>query len=188
MSSIQYADKHNFLNWFMKNQKVNNNSVAFLLDFLFRNKDCLERFNFVSKELNQEGFVYIKHFSNGDTEFYFKNNGFSYLSPQVLIKDLTLDKSKKYFIFFDFEGAEQSFLYNRVNINESCTIHLSEEDFSEVERFIAFNELLNNKRFTIQMIDQAIDNNDKNSFIALSKELDKWENELQNFKKERVGV
>lgn len=194
MNTIQHLDKKTFLDWFVKHRKINNRPIEFLLDFLARNKDCLDRFHFVSKELTHDGFSYIKRLEDGTAQFYFIDNGHYYTSPTVLIKDLTLNKDREYFIFFNFEGVSEAFLYNRINVKYDCATTLNEKDLSEIEHFISYQELLNQKRFTTLMIDQAIDNNDKEAFLKLSEELVGWNNELNLFlstaktNTERIGV
>lgn len=183
---VPVINKWLFLNWFYKTQPINDLAILFLVEFLYRNEDLLSRIHFVSREVSTERFVKISLNSAGEGTFCYTKENTPFAHTNVLMKDLLLPEKSDYYIQFDFTDLETPSYYSEILIEEGILTSLSSNELSDIERFIQYQEWLNEKRYISKLVDEAIDNNDIEKLKQLSIQLnelnknERWMKDYEN--------
>ena len=171
-ASVSVMEKKEFVRWFLKRYQMKRRECVWILNYLLRHDDLLQKVHFVEEAHYCSRAMVMSVTESTGVPFRFYKGNLMTADAEKSFHDLRLHPNEDMFIQLNFPLVPPSSEYLAVleeNPFMPKYLHINDKD-----RLIA-EEVLKNSMHSfreeniLRQIDEALDTNDKDKFIELSK-------------------
>lgn len=173
-STISVLEKKDFLKWFLNNYQLKRRECAWLLNYLMSDDHLMEKVHFVE---NAEYCPKSLIISANDVDcipFSFHKRQHVTMDAEKSFHDIRLNKEEEIYIQLNFKDAKKNPQY--VSVLEDNPFTPIDKDTEKI--YSLFADLIIDqakyqfeKKRLLQLIDDALDSGDKESFLKYSRML-----------------
>lgn len=174
MSTVTVNEKKDFIRWFLNHYQLKRRECVWILNYLMSHDQLMEKVHFVENaQYCPRGMVMATHCVD-KVPFRFYTENVMTTDAEKSFHNIRLNRDEEIYIELNFHNKQQSHQYVAVlEDHEYMPKHLQadSEDRKIAEQFLE-NSLkdFNRKKLMLQ-IDEALDNNDKETFMKLTEQL-----------------
>ncbi|APH04615.1 ReoY family proteolytic degradation factor [Bacillus weihaiensis] len=174
VAPVSVHEKKDFIRWFLNHYQLKRRECVWILNYLMSHDTLMEKVHFVEQaQYCPRGIIMSTHCVE-EVPFRFYKENVMTTDAEKSFHDIRLNKEEELFIQLNFRSSYQSPNYAAVlESNPFMPEHLNE---NEKDREVA-EELLNHsiqsfqKEKLLQLIDEALDKQDRDAFEQLTKQL-----------------
>lgn len=175
--STSIAEKKDFLKWFLKNHRFHKRECVWLLNYFISDNHVMENLHFVEHAEYCPKAIILSTVCSNEVPFRFLKENIVTSDVEKSFHDIRLNPDEKVYIQLNFKYAYQHTQY-RLILDDNPYLPESLQpnkqfafwtDFIVDEAIISFKQ-----QQLLKRIDEALDTNDKETFLALTKELKKF--------------
>ncbi|MEN1969706.1 ReoY family proteolytic degradation factor [Lentibacillus sp. N15] len=171
---IETADKKVFLKWFLDNHTLKIRQSVWILNYILNHQELLSNVHFVQDVRFCPRGIFISTTNSKELPFKYFDGNTIHTNAEKVFDDLRSDHGQPLYIELNFKNVNQTIEY--INVLEEnpfipLDYHIGEKESKLAEQFLIQSILQKQKVDIKQLIDQALDNHDKDRFYQLSKEL-----------------
>lgn len=171
---VSVNEKKDFIRWFLNRYQLKRRESVWILNYLMSHDQLMEKVHFVEDaQCCPRGLIMSTHCSR-EVPFRFYKENIMTTDAEKSFHDIRLNRDEDIFIQINFRGSNASHQYAAVleeNPYVEKKVHLDEKDRKYAERFLQYSIKSFKENRLLQAIDEALDNEDRETFIRLSKQL-----------------
>jgi uncharacterized protein YpiB (UPF0302 family) len=173
---VSVNEKKDFIRWFLNHYQLKRRECVWILNYLMSHDQLMKKVHFVeSAQFCPRGLVMSTHCVD-EAPFRFYKSTIMTTDAEKSFHDIRLNRDEDIFIQLNFKSAYSSHQYAAV-LEENPFLPKSplgnQEDQVVVEQFLQASIVEFQRQRILKEIDVALDQNDKEMFLALSEELNK---------------
>jgi len=174
MAPVSVIEKKDFIRWFLNHYQLKRRECVWILNYLMSHDTLMEKVHFVEQaQYCPRGIIMSTHCVE-EVPFRFYKENVMTTDAEKSFHDIRLNKDEDLFIQLNFRSAYQSPNYAAVlEANPFMPKHLNinEKDRVVAERILEESIQTFQKEKLLQMIDDALDRQDKEAFANLTEKL-----------------
>lgn len=174
---VSVNEKKDFIRWFLNNYQLKRRECVWILNYLMSHDQLMVKVHFVDQaQFCPRGLVMSTHCVD-DVPFRFYKENVMTTDAEKSFHDIRLNREDEIYIQLNFRSSHQ--VHQFIGVLEENPYIPNELQTNEKDQLIAEKILTNsiqqfNVQNLLQQIDEALDNNDKASFMKLTTELKKF--------------
>jgi uncharacterized protein YpiB (UPF0302 family) len=169
---ISAEEKRSFINWFLNTYELQKRECAWLLTYLKSDDGLLDKVRFVDEIFASQRSIFMSTKCKKDISFKFTKKSFTTTDVERAFHDIRLNPEEEILIKLSFQNAESCPEYAAVReVNPLEKQHLTANSWYSLLAEMILDEAIEHhqKNRLYQEIDQALEQQDKERFITLSK-------------------
>jgi uncharacterized protein YpiB (UPF0302 family) len=173
---VSVNEKKDFIRWFLNHYQLKRRECVWILNYLMSHDQLMERVHFVDQaQYCPRGLVMSTHCVDKVPFRFYKENVMT-TDAEKSFHDIRLNRDEEIFIQLNFQASNQAHQYVAVlEENPFMPKHLqvNETDRAVAEQFL--NESIDRfqKEKLLSLIDEALDQQDRNAFLSLTAQLNR---------------
>lgn len=170
---IPVKDKKKFLGWFLQSYSLKSRESVWILNYLLTHEKTLLHVHFVEEAHTSPRGMVVSTQGEGRVGFEFYKEGHLFLDPEQAFHDIRLNREQELYLELLFPHARQSEEYSAVledNPYHRWNDTIPTETLVRAEDGLAFFLLTQKKQALLGQIDEALEKNDRLTFLALAEE------------------
>lgn len=171
---VSVNEKKDFIRWFLNRYQLKRRESVWILNYLMSHDQLMEKVHFVEEaQFCPRGLIMSTHCTK-EVPFRFYKDNIMTTDAEKSFHDIRLNRDEEIYIQINFRASNASHQYVAVleeNPFVKRKVMISKKDKEIAERFL--NESIRGyqEKKLLKAIDEALDSNDKATFIRLSERL-----------------
>ncbi|MBD1381692.1 ReoY family proteolytic degradation factor [Metabacillus arenae] len=171
---VSVNEKKDFIRWFLNHYQLKRRECVWILNYLMSHDSLMERVHFVEQaQYCPRGIVMSTHCVE-EVPFRFYKENVMTTDAEKSFHDIRLNKDEELFIQLNFRSVYQSPEYAAVlegNPFMPKHLNINEKDRVVAEKILEHSIQTFQKEKLMTLIDKALDEQDKEAFQTLTKQL-----------------
>jgi uncharacterized protein YpiB (UPF0302 family) len=180
---VSVNEKKDFIRWFLNHYQLKRRECVWILNYLMSHDQLMEKVHFVEQaQYCPRGLIMSTHCVDKVPFRFYKENVMT-TDAEKSFHDIRLNRDEDIFIQLNFHASNQAHQYAAVlEENPFVPKHLqvNEKDGVIAEQFLQNSIERFQREKLLQLIDEALDKQDKNAFRALTEQLNQLKETEQN--------
>ncbi|MRX70985.1 IDEAL domain-containing protein [Bacillus lacus] len=174
---VSVNEKKDFVRWFLNHYQLKRRECVWILNYLMSHDTLMERVHFVEQaQYCPRGIIMSTHCVE-EVPFRFYKENIMTTDAEKSFHDIRLNKEEELYIQLNFRSSYQSPHYAAVlESNPFMPKHFAanEKDRLIAERLLENSLKSYQKELLLKQIDDALDSNDRETFVKLSEQLRRY--------------
>lgn len=171
---VSVKDKKKFLQWFLNNYQLKKRESVWILNYLINHQEILENVHFVHDAKFCVRSVIITSQCSKEVPFRFYKNHLVTTDAEKAFHDIRLNQHESLYIQLNFNKSNQNHLYAAV-LEENPFVPdeylITQQDKDNAKLLLEHSLFEFRKKQLLEKIDRSLDEQDKDQFNKLVKEL-----------------
>ncbi|MBC5637065.1 MULTISPECIES: ReoY family proteolytic degradation factor [Ornithinibacillus] len=171
---VSVKDKKKFLQWFLNNYQLKKRESVWILNYLINHQEILENVHFVHDAKFCVRSVIITSQCSKEVPFRFYKNHLVTTDAEKAFHDIRLNQHESLYIQLNFNQSNQNHLYASV-LEENPFVPdeylITQQDKDNAKLLLEHSLFEFRKKQLLEKIDRSLDEQDKDQFNKLVKEL-----------------
>jgi uncharacterized protein YpiB (UPF0302 family) len=171
---VSVNEKKDFIRWFLNHYQLKRRECVWILNYLMSHDQLMERVHFVDQaQYCPRGLVMSTHCIDKVPFRFYKENVMT-TDAEKSFHDIRLNRDEEIYIQLNFNASNQAHQYVAVlEENPFMPKHLqiNENDREVAEQFLKASIERFQRERLLSQIDEALDKQDRSTFIHLTKQL-----------------
>ncbi|WP_339214884.1 ReoY family proteolytic degradation factor [Ornithinibacillus sp. FSL M8-0202] len=171
---VSVKDKKKFLQWFLNNYQLKKRESVWILNYLINHQEILENVHFVHDAKFCVRSVIITSQCSKEVPFRFYKNHLVTTDAEKAFHDIRLNQHESLYIQLNFNKSNQNHLYASV-LEENPFVPddylITQQDKDNAKLLLEHSLFEFRKKQLLEKIDRSLDEQDKEQFNKLVKEL-----------------
>lgn len=176
---VSVNEKKEFIRWFLNHYQLKRRECVWILNYLMSHDQLMERVHFVEHAgYCPRGLVMSTHCVD-EVPFRFYKENVMTTDAEKSFHDIRLNRDEEIYIQLNFHASNLAHQYAAVledNPYMPKNLQVSDKDKVLAERFLKESIETFQREKLLQLIDEALDKNDKEAFQILTEQLNKLGN------------
>ncbi|MGE8077881.1 ReoY family proteolytic degradation factor [Peribacillus loiseleuriae] len=173
---VSVNEKKDFIRWFLNHYQLKRRECVWILNYLMSHDQLMKKVHFVENaQYCPRGLIMSTHCVD-EAPFRFYKSNIMTTDAEKSFHDIRLNRDEDIYIQLNFKSSYSSYHYAAV-LEENPFMPKStgsnERDKLMAEKFLENSLATFQKERILKAIDNALDQNDKETFYSLTKELNK---------------
>ncbi|MFJ5621119.1 ReoY family proteolytic degradation factor [Peribacillus loiseleuriae] len=173
---VSVNEKKDFIRWFLNHYQLKRRECVWILNYLMSHDQLMKKVHFVENaQYCPRGLIMSTHCVD-EAPFRFYKSNIMTTDAEKSFHDIRLNRDEDIYIQLNFKSSYSSYHYAAV-LEENPFMPKStgsnERDKLMAEEFLENSLATFQKERILKAIDNALDQNDKETFYSLTKELNK---------------
>ncbi|WP_077213791.1 ReoY family proteolytic degradation factor [Bacillus dakarensis] len=173
---VSVNEKKDFIRWFLNHYQLKRRECVWILNYLMSHDQLMEKVHFVEQaQYCPRGLVMSTHCVD-EVPFRFYKENVMTTDAEKSFHDIRLNRDEDIFIQLNFHASNQAHQYAAVleeNPYMPKSLQISDKDRLIAEKFLSTSLENYQREKLLRLIDEALDNNDEESFKELTSKLKK---------------
>ncbi len=173
---VSVNEKKDFIRWFLNHYQLKRRECVWILNYLMSHDQLMEQVHFVEQaQYCPRGLIMSTHCVDKVPFRFYKENVMT-TDAEKSFHDIRLNRDENIFIQLNFHASNQAHQYAAVleeNPYVPKHLQLNEKDGIMAEQFLQSSIERFQREKILQMIDEALDKQDRNAFSILTEQLNK---------------
>ncbi len=180
---VSVDEKKEFIRWFLNHYQLKRRECVWILNYLMSHDQLMEKVHFVEQaQYCPRGLVMSTHCVD-EVPFRFYKANVMTTDAEKSFHDIRLNREEEIYIQLNFHASNQVHQYAAVleeNPYLPKSLRENEKDRLLAEKILSssIREFQRNK--LLKLIDEALDQGDKEAFYRLTEQLEKLDNNVQS--------
>lgn len=171
---VSVKDKKKFLQWFLNNYQLKKRESVWILNYLINHQEILENVHFVHDAKFCVRSVIITSQCSKEVPFRFYKNHLVTTDAEKAFHDIRLNQQESLYIQLNFNKSNQNHMYAAV-LEENPFVPdeylITQQDKDNAKLLLEHSLFEFQKKQLLKKIDRSLDEQDKDQFNKLVKEL-----------------
>lgn len=176
MVNVTVNEKKDFIRWFLNHYQMKRRECVWILNYLISHNQLMEKVHFVEDAQHCPRGLLMSTHCVDNVPFRFYTENVMTTDAEKAFHSIRLNRDEEIYIQLNFHNKQLSHQYvGIIEDNPYLPKHLlvNKEDQSIVDKILEDSLKDFNRKKLMIAIDEALDNNDKESFMKLTDELNK---------------
>ena len=173
--TVSLKEKKEFIRWFLKKHQMKRRECVWILNYYLSHDELLENLHFVEDVLHTPRSMMMSVDGGQGTPFQFNNGTLNSANAEKAFHELRMHPNEDMYIQLNFPNVPASIEYLTVleeNTFLSKHVRPVNEEYSKIaEELIEHVMKLSYQENLNRMIDEALDNGDKELFMQLTSQM-----------------
>lgn len=173
---VSVNEKKDFIRWFLNHYQLKRRECVWILNYLMSHDQLMEKVHFVEQaQYCPKGLVMSTHCVE-EVPFRFYKENVMTTDAEKSFHDIRLNREEDIYIQLNFHASNKAHQYAAVleeNPFMPKSLQIGEKERLIAERFLTASIDKFQRESLLQKIDEALDNNDEETFFKLTEELKK---------------
>jgi uncharacterized protein YpiB (UPF0302 family) len=173
---VSVNEKKDFIRWFLNHYQLKRRECVWILNYLMSHDQLMEKVHFVEQaQYCPRGLVMSTHCVE-EVPFRFYKENVMTTDAEKSFHDIRLNRDEEIFIQLNFHASNQAHQYAAVleeNPYMPKSLQINEKDQAFAEKFLSESIQQFQRDKLLQLIDEALDRQDKKAFHQLTDQLKK---------------
>jgi uncharacterized protein YpiB (UPF0302 family) len=175
---VSVNEKKDFIRWFLNHYQLKRRECVWILNYLMSHDQLMEKVHFVEQaQYCPRGLIMSTHCVD-EVPFRFYKENVMTTDAEKSFHDIRLNRDEEIYIQLNFHASNKAHQYAAVmeeNPFMPKTLQINEKDRLIAERFLTESLEKFRKEKLLELIDEALDKQDKNAFKVLTQQLNRLE-------------
>ncbi|MBM4762115.1 ReoY family proteolytic degradation factor [Bacillus sp. B15-48] len=171
---VSVNEKKDFIRWFLNHYQLKRRECVWILNYLMSHDKLMEKVHFVDKaQFCPRGLVMSTHCVD-DVPFRFYKENIMTTDAEKSFHDIRLNRDEEIFIQLNFYASNKAPQFAAVleeNPYMPKRLQITDKDRMIAEKFLDESLFRFQREKLVELIDQALDRQDREAFEALSEKL-----------------
>ncbi|MBG9555280.1 hypothetical protein ABE39_00535 [Cytobacillus firmus] len=175
---VSVNEKKDFIRWFLNHYQLKRRECVWILNYLMSHDQLMEKVHFVEQaQYCPRGLIMSTHCVD-EVPFRFYKENVMTTDAEKSFRDIRLNRDEEIYIQLNFHASNKAHQYAAVmeeNPFMPKTLQINEKDRLIAERFLTESLEKFRREKLLELIDEALDKQDKKAFNVLTQQLNKLE-------------
>ncbi len=175
---VSVNEKKDFIRWFLNHYQLKRRECVWILNYLMSHDQLMEKVHFVEQaQYCPRGLIMSTHCVD-EVPFRFYKENVMTTDAEKSFHDIRLNRDEEIYIQLNFHASNKVHQYAAVmeeNPFMPKSLQISEKDRLIAERFLSESLEKFRREKLLELIDEALDKQDKKAFSILTQQLNKLE-------------
>ncbi|WP_026581073.1 ReoY family proteolytic degradation factor [Bacillus sp. J33] len=175
---VSVNEKKDFIRWFLNHYQLKRRECVWILNYLMSHDQLMEKVHFVEQaQYCPRGLIMSTHCVD-EVPFRFYKENVMTTDAEKSFHDIRLNRDEEIYIQLNFHASNKAHQYAAVmeeNPFMPKSLQISEKDRLIAERFLSESLEKFRREKLLELIDEALDKQDKKAFSILTQQLNKLE-------------
>ncbi|MBN8200272.1 MULTISPECIES: ReoY family proteolytic degradation factor [Bacillaceae] len=175
---VSVNEKKDFIRWFLNHYQLKRRECVWILNYLMSHDQLMEKVHFVEQaQYCPRGLIMSTHCVD-EVPFRFYKENVMTTDAEKSFHDIRLNRDEEIYIQLNFHASNKAHQYAAVmeeNPFMPKTLQINEKDRLIAERFLTESLEKFRREKLLELIDEALDKQDKKAFNILTQQLNKIE-------------
>ncbi|MBG9445055.1 ReoY family proteolytic degradation factor [Cytobacillus firmus] len=175
---VSVNEKKDFIRWFLNHYQLKRRECVWILNYLMSHDQLMEKVHFVEQaQYCPRGLIMSTHCVD-EVPFRFYKENVMTTDAEKSFHDIRLNRDEEIYIQLNFHASNKAHQYAAVmeeNPFMPKTLQVNEKDRLIAERFLTESLEKFRREKLLELIDEALDKQDKKAFNVLTKQLNRLE-------------
>ncbi|MBX9972819.1 ReoY family proteolytic degradation factor [Cytobacillus firmus] len=175
---VSVNEKKDFIRWFLNHYQLKRRECVWILNYLMSHDQLMEKVHFVEQaQYCPRGLIMSTHCVD-EVPFRFYKENVMTTDAEKSFHDIRLNRDEEIYIQLNFNASNKAHQYAAVmeeNPFMPKTLQINEKDRLIAERFLTESLEKFRREKLLELIDEALDKQDKKAFNILTQQLNKIE-------------
>ncbi|GLB57983.1 ReoY family proteolytic degradation factor [Cytobacillus sp. NCCP-133] len=175
---VSVNEKKDFIRWFLNHYQLKRRECVWILNYLMSHDQLMKKVHFVEQaQYCPRGLIMSTHCVD-EVPFRFYKENVMTTDAEKSFHDIRLNRDEEIFIQLNFHASNKAHQYAAVmeeNPFMPKSLQISDKDRLIAERFLTESLEKFRREKLLELIDEALDNQDKTAFRMLTQQLNKLE-------------
>lgn len=175
---VSVNEKKDFIRWFLNHYQLKRRECVWILNYLMSHDQLMEKVHFVEQaQYCPRGLIMSAHCVD-EVPFRFYKENVMTTDAEKSFHDIRLNRDEEIYIQLNFHASNKAHQYAAVmeeNPFMPKTLQINEKDRLIAERFLTESLEKFRREKLLELIDEALDKQDKKAFNILTQQLNKSE-------------
>ncbi|AND41230.1 MULTISPECIES: ReoY family proteolytic degradation factor [Cytobacillus] len=175
---VSVNEKKDFIRWFLNHYQLKRRECVWILNYLMSHDQLMEKVHFVEQaQYCPRGLIMSAHCVD-EVPFRFYKENVMTTDAEKSFHDIRLNRDEEIYIQLNFHASNKAHQYAAVmeeNPFMPKTLQINEKDRLIAERFLTESLEKFRREKLLELIDEALDKQDKKAFNILTQQLNKLE-------------
>ncbi|MBT2690023.1 YpiB family protein [Bacillus sp. ISL-47] len=175
---VSVNEKKDFIRWFLNHYQLKRRECVWILNYLMSHDQLMEKVHFVEQaQYCPRGLIMSTHCVD-EVPFRFYKENVMTTDAEKSFHDIRLNRDEEIYIQLNFHASNKAHQYAAVmeeNPFMPKSLQISEKDRLIAERFLTESLEKFRREKLLELIDEALDKQDKKAFSILTQQLNKLE-------------
>ncbi|WP_053366951.1 MULTISPECIES: ReoY family proteolytic degradation factor [Bacillaceae] len=180
---VSVNEKKDFIRWFLNHYQLKRRECVWILNYLMSHDQLMEKVHFVEQaQYCPRGLIMSAHCTDKVPFRFYKENIMT-TDAEKSFHDIRLNRDEEIYIQLNFNASNKVHQYAAVlEDNPYVPRHLqvNEKDRADAEKFLLHSIQRFNQEKLLLLIDEALDKQDKEAFLAFTEQLNKLKKDQPN--------
>ncbi|RHW41256.1 YpiB family protein [Neobacillus notoginsengisoli] len=171
---VSVNEKKDFIRWFLNHYQLKRRECVWILNYLMSHDQLMEKVHFVDQaQYCPRGLIMSAHCVDKVPFRFYKENIMT-TDAEKSFHDIRLNRDEEIYIQLNFNASNKVHQYAAVlEDNPYIPRHLqfNEKDREVAEQFLSYSIQRFNEEKLLQLIDEALDKQDKEAFLTFTEQL-----------------
>lgn len=175
---VSVNEKKDFIRWFLNHYQLKRRECVWILNYLMSHDQLMEKVHFVEQaQYCPRGLIMSTHCVD-EVPFRFYKENVMTTDAEKSFHDIRLNRDEEIYIQLNFHASNKAHQYAAVmeeNPFMPKTLQINEKDRLIAERFLTESLEKFKREKLLELIDEALDKQDKKAFNVLTQQLNRLE-------------
>lgn len=175
---VSVNEKKDFIRWFLNHYQLKRRECVWILNYLMSHDQLMEKVHFVEQaQYCPRGLIMSTHCVD-EVPFRFYKENVMTTDAEKSFHDIRLNRDEEIYIQLNFHASNKAHQYAAVmeeNPFMPKTLQINEKDRLIAERFLTESLEKFRREKILELIDEALDKQDKKAFNVLTQQLNRLE-------------
>ncbi|UOE54208.1 ReoY family proteolytic degradation factor [Bacillus sp. CMF12] len=175
---VSVNEKKDFIRWFLNHYQLKRRECVWILNYLMSHDQLMEKVHFVEQaQYCPRGLIMSTHCVD-EVPFRFYKENVMTTDAEKSFHDIRLNRDEEIYIQLNFHASNKAHQYAAVmeeNPFMPKTLQINEKDRLIAERFLTESLEKFRREKLLELIDEALDKQDKKAFNILTQQLNRIE-------------
>jgi uncharacterized protein YpiB (UPF0302 family) len=175
---VSVNEKKDFIRWFLNHYQLKRRECVWILNYLMSHDQLMEKVHFVEQaQYCPRGLIMSTHCVD-EVPFRFYKENVMTTDAEKSFHDIRLNRDEEIYIQLNFHSSNKAHQYAAVmeeNPFMPKTLQINEKDRLIAERFLTESLEKFRREKLLELIDEALDKQDKKAFNVLTQQLNRLE-------------
>ncbi len=175
---VSVNEKKDFIRWFLNHYQLKRRECVWILNYLMSHDQLMEKVHFVEQaQYCPRGLIMSTHCVD-EVPFRFYKENVMTTDAEKSFHDIRLNRDEEIYIQLNFHASNKAHQYAAVmeeNPFMPKTLQVNEKDRLIAERFLTESLEKFRREKLLELIDEALDKQDKKAFNVLTQQLNRLE-------------
>ncbi|MGM0776696.1 MAG: ReoY family proteolytic degradation factor [Bacillota bacterium] len=171
---VSVNEKKDFIRWFLNHYQLKRRECVWILNYLMSHDQLMEKVHFVEQaQYCPRGLIMSTHCVD-EVPFRFYKENVMTTDAEKSFHDIRLNRDEEIYIQLNFHASNKAHQYAAVmeeNPFMPKTLQINEKDRLIAERFLTESLEKFRREKLLELIDEALDKQDKKAFNVLTQQL-----------------
>ncbi|MBP2241366.1 uncharacterized protein YpiB (UPF0302 family) [Cytobacillus eiseniae] len=171
---VSVNEKKDFIRWFLNHYQLKRRECVWILNYLMSHDQLMAKVHFVEQaQYCPKGLVMSTHCVE-EVPFRFYKENVMTTDAEKSFHDIRLNREEEIYIQLNFHASNKAHQFAAVleeNPFMPKKLQITEKDRMIAERFLSNSLEKFQRNYLLKKIDEALDNQDRNSFLKLTEQL-----------------